>query len=69
MNIKRFLTLVTLTTALVSNMAWAEMKGLDHYFKKPQYAGFQLSPNGKELAGLVPVNNRMNIAIINLHNS
>ena len=55
-----------LTTALVSNLAWAEMKGLDHYFKKPQYAGFQLSPNGKELAGLVPINDRMNIAIIDL---
>lgn len=44
----------------------AEKKGLDHYFKKPQYAGFQISPNGKELAALVPVNGRMNIVIIDL---
>ncbi len=44
----------------------AEKKGLDHFFKKPQYSSFQLSPNGKELAGLVPIDDRMNIVILDM---
>ncbi len=65
-NFRRYLIISVLWLAISANLAMAEMKGLDHYFKKPQYAGFQLSPNGKELAALAPVNDRMNIAIINL---
>ena len=66
MNFKRYLVISVLWLAVSANLSMAEVKGLDHYFKKPQYTGFQLSPNGKELAALAPVNDRMNIAIINL---
>ncbi|MDX1460644.1 MAG: S9 family peptidase [Xanthomonadales bacterium] len=66
MNFKRLVTLCILTLALVGQAAYAEVKGLEHYFKKPQYAGFQISPNGKELAGLVPIDGRMNIVIIDM---
>jgi dipeptidyl aminopeptidase/acylaminoacyl peptidase len=66
MKLKRILILGLLALLLAGQNAAAEMKGLDHYFKKPQYAGFQLSPNGKELAALIPINNRMNIVIIDL---
>ncbi len=39
---------------------------LETFFKKPQFAGFQLSPNGKELAALAPINGRMNLVIVDL---
>jgi dipeptidyl aminopeptidase/acylaminoacyl peptidase len=54
------------TLFLLAGQAWAATNGLEHYFKKPQYAGFQLSPNGKEIAALAPINDRMNLVIINL---
>jgi len=66
MKLKRIFVLLMLTLSLASNLVLADKKGLEHYFKKPQYAGFQLSPNGKMLAGLVPVEDRMNLAVINL---
>ena len=33
MSIKRIITLCALMFALASNLAWAEQKGLDHFFK------------------------------------
>ena len=62
MNSKRLVIVTILGLLLSGQAAAADRKGLDHYFKKPQYAGFQLSPNGKELAGLAPIGDRMNIA-------
>jgi dipeptidyl aminopeptidase/acylaminoacyl peptidase len=44
----------------------AEKLPLDHFFKNPEYAGFQISPNGKELAAMVNINGRMNLAVIDL---
>lgn len=58
----------------VLGLLWAvgiqagEMKGLEHYFKKPQYAGFQLSPDGKKIGVLAPYKDRMNIVVMNLEN-
>jgi len=45
---------------------YASQLPLETFFKKPQFAGFQLSPNGKELAALAPINGRMNLVIIDL---
>ena len=66
MNVKRILIICTFGLILAGQSLMAEMKGLDHYFKKPEYAGFQLSPNGKELAVLKPIKDRMNIVIIDM---
>jgi len=66
MNSKRLVIVTILGLLLSGQAAAADRKGLDHYFKKPQYAGFQLSPNGKELAGLAPIGDRMNIVIIDM---
>ncbi len=62
----RFLLGVMLAAALTLNHAMAEQLPLETFFKNPQFAAFQLSPNGKELAALAPVNGRMNVVIIDL---
>ena len=66
MHIRKLAVLAALVLALAAGPLHAASKGLDFFFKKSQYAAFQFSPNGKELAGLVPIDDRMNIAIINL---
>jgi dipeptidyl aminopeptidase/acylaminoacyl peptidase len=43
-----------------------ESKPLEHYFKKAEYAGFQLSPDGKRLGVLAPYKDRMNLVIMNV---
>lgn len=68
MHFRKLSFLAGLLLALACGPLHAASKGLDYFFKKPEYQAFQLSPNGKELAGLVPINNRMNIAIIDLEN-
>jgi dipeptidyl aminopeptidase/acylaminoacyl peptidase len=66
MKFKGILIICVFSLLFAGQTVAAEKKGLDHYFKKPQYTAFQLSPNGKELAGLVPVDDRMNIVIIDM---
>jgi dipeptidyl aminopeptidase/acylaminoacyl peptidase len=55
-----------LTASFTIQSAFAEQLPLEHFFKKPQYAGFQLSPDGENLGVLAPVEGRMNLVIINL---
>ena len=66
MKFKGLIVICVFTLLFAGQTIAAEKKGLDHFFKKPQYAAFQLSPNGKEVAGLVPIDDRMNIVIIDL---
>jgi dipeptidyl aminopeptidase/acylaminoacyl peptidase len=65
MNVKARLGM-GLLVALVTCYASAAQLPLQDFFKKPQFAAFQLSPNGKELAALAPLNGRMNVVIIDL---
>jgi dienelactone hydrolase len=51
---------------LASQNVMAEKLPLDYFFKNPQFAGFQVSPNGKELAALANVDGRMNIVVMDL---
>jgi dipeptidyl aminopeptidase/acylaminoacyl peptidase len=44
----------------------AEKIPLEHFFKNSQFAGFQVSPNGKELAALANVGGRMNVVLMDL---
>ena len=66
MKFKLFLVALMFTASFFSQSAFAEQKPLEDFFKKPQFAGFQLSPDGKNLGVLAPVENRMNLVIINL---
>ncbi len=66
MKLKHSLITITLLLLLAAQSAVAEKPGLDHFFKKPDFSQFQLSPNGKFLAGLAPVGTRQNIIVIDL---
>lgn len=65
MKLKIVLSTVLLAVLMIQN-AVAEDLPLDYFFKNPEFAGFQLSPNGKELAAMVNLNGRMNLAVIDL---
>ncbi|MGD8345715.1 MAG: prolyl oligopeptidase family serine peptidase [Lysobacterales bacterium] len=62
----RLLMGLALTLALTIQTAAAKELPLDHFFKNPEFAGFQLSPDGKRLAAMVNLNGRMNLAVIDL---
>lgn len=67
MNFKRTsLIALLLFSLLIAQSAVAAKPGLDHFFKKPDFSNFQLSPNGKFIAGLAPVGTRQNIVVIDL---
>ncbi len=66
MKFKLFLVTLILVSTFAFQPAFAEQKSLEHFFKKPQFAGFQLSPDGKNLGVLAPVEGRMNLIILNL---
>jgi dipeptidyl aminopeptidase/acylaminoacyl peptidase len=65
MKLKSLLIIAVLALFATQN-ALAEKLPLETFFKKPQFAAFQLSPNGKELAVLAPVGERMNVVIMDL---
>ena len=50
---------------MVCNVAMAAKEvPVEDFFKRSGYSSFQLSPDGKYLAAITPVNNRRNIAVI-----
>lgn len=57
---------VILLAVFTSPIARAEQLPLDTFFKNPQFAGFQISPNGKELGALANVGGRMNVVVMDL---
>ncbi len=57
---------MALLTLFASQNVFAEKLPLETFFKNPQFAGFQVSPNGKELAVRAPVSGRMNVVILDL---
>jgi len=63
---KLLLSLAMLAVLASQNVFAVEKLPLETFFKKPQFTNFQLSPNGKELAALAPVNDRLNVVIIDL---
>ena len=63
---KRFLLGLAVFALLASPNLFAEKLPLDDFIKKPEFAGFQVSPNGKELAVLAPIKGRMNLVIMDL---
>jgi dipeptidyl aminopeptidase/acylaminoacyl peptidase len=65
MKLKSLLIIAVLALFATQNVL-AEKLPLETFFKKPQFAAFQVSPNGKELAVLAPVGERMNVVIMDL---
>jgi len=57
---------VMLLTLFASQAALAEKLPLETFFKNSQFAGFQVSPNGKELGALANVGGRMNVVVMDL---
>jgi dipeptidyl aminopeptidase/acylaminoacyl peptidase len=47
-------------------LAWANPIPVSDFYKRPPMTGFQLSPNGKYLAAVVPIGQRRNVAVIDL---
>ena len=68
MKFRPFLVSMILIVSFVVRPASAAQKPLDYFFKKPQFKEFQLSPDGKNLAVLERVDERVNLIIINLEN-
>jgi dipeptidyl aminopeptidase/acylaminoacyl peptidase len=67
MNMKSKLLLgLALVAFFGSRTVPAEEFPLEYFFKNSQFAGFQVSPDGKELAALTPINGRMNIVVLDL---
>jgi dipeptidyl aminopeptidase/acylaminoacyl peptidase len=58
---KRLSSFVLLLIPLAA--ASAELP-VEHFFRKPEFAGLTLSPSGKYMAALAPANGRMNLHII-----
>ncbi len=60
--------LITGAFLLFSNMLYAEVPkiSVEDFFKNPQYAQVQVSPNGKYLAALAPLKGHRNIVVLAL---
>jgi len=65
MKLKSLMSIILLTLFATQN-AFAEKLSLETFFKNPQFSGFQVSPNGKELAVRAPFKGRMNVVILDL---
>ncbi|MDH3482142.1 MAG: hypothetical protein OEM50_10535, partial [Gammaproteobacteria bacterium] len=63
--IKR-LAVVALAAIAANAAIAAEQIPVEDFFKRSPFTGFQLSPNGKYLAAITPINERRNIAVIDL---
>jgi dipeptidyl aminopeptidase/acylaminoacyl peptidase len=61
--LSRFVATLFLTLPV---LAWANPIPVSDFYKRPPMTGFQLSPNGKYLAAVVPIGQRRNVAVIDL---
>lgn len=63
--IKKLAVIALLATVANAAIA-AEQIPVEDFFKRSPFTGFQLSPDGKYLAAITPINERRNIAVIDL---
>ncbi len=61
----QLIALLLITQNLLGNVSNIPV---EEFFKNYDYTGLQLSPNGKYLAVMSPINNRRNIVILELEN-
>lgn len=62
----RFLLSLAIMTVFATHNLFADEIPLEDFIKKPQFAGLQISPDGKQLAMLAPIRSRMNLVIMDL---
>lgn len=62
----RILLGLAIVTLFTTQNLFADKIPLEDFIKLPQFAGLQISPDGKQLAVLAPVRDRMNVVIMNL---
>lgn len=62
----RFISAISITALLVSPAWAAKQVPVEDFFKRSDFSSFQLSPDGKYLAAISPINERRNIAVIDL---
>ena len=60
------LAVITLAVVAANAAIAAEQIPVEDFFKRSPFTGFQLSPDGKYLAAITPINERRNIAVIDL---
>ena len=58
------LAVIGLLAAVSSAAVAVEQIPVEDFFKRSPFTSFQLSPNGKYLAAVTPINERRNIAVI-----
>lgn len=57
---------IAITLLFASTVFAAEQVPVEDFFKRSPFTSFQLSPDGKYLAAISPINERRNIAVIDL---
>ncbi len=62
---KRLMSLVALL-ALPVLAAWAEQLPVDYFFKNPEFTQIAVSPDGKHIGAVAPVNGRRNLVVLDL---
>ena len=65
-NILRKLVIITFSLVAANLAVAVEEVPVEDFFKRSPFTSFQLSPDGKFLAAISPINNRRNIAVIDL---
>jgi hypothetical protein len=62
----RFAPLVAVFVIFADASLAAKEVPVEDFFKRSGFSNFQLSPDGTHLAAITPINNRRNIAVIDL---
>jgi len=65
MKLKILLAAVVFSVVSIQTVS-AEEFPLEYFFKNPEFAGFQVSPDGKDLAAMVNLKGRMNLAVMDI---
>jgi dipeptidyl aminopeptidase/acylaminoacyl peptidase len=68
--IRKWIALIPVLMMTTLGVVQAKEFPVEHFFKTPEFAALQLSPNGKKLMVLKPAgkNNRMNIYVMDIEN-
>ncbi|MCG8527354.1 MAG: prolyl oligopeptidase family serine peptidase [Opitutales bacterium] len=61
---KMLLTLITLNS--LTSFLHASLPPVEAFFQNPTFRSYRISPDGTHIAGLIPYNDFMNVAVINL---
>ncbi len=66
MKLKSLLIILTLGGVLLAPQVFAKKLPIEDFFQKPKYTQVQLSPNGKQIGVLAPINGRLNVVVMDL---